>query len=55
MKRLVPAAFAATLIAALIAVGASSAGRSGNHYKVTALASDVPGLAPVTDANLQNT
>jgi uncharacterized protein (TIGR03118 family) len=55
MKRLVPAALAATLAAALIAVGASSAGLPGNHYKVTRLASDVPGLAPVTDANLQNT
>jgi uncharacterized protein (TIGR03118 family) len=55
MQRLVPAALAATLAALLVAVGASSAGGPGNHYKVTALASDVPGLAPVTDANLQNT
>jgi uncharacterized protein (TIGR03118 family) len=55
MKRLVPAALAATLVALLVAVGASSAGRPGNHYKVTNLASDVPGLAPVTDSNLQNT
>jgi len=55
MKRLVLAAIAATLAAALVAVGASSAGRPGNHYKVTGLASDVSGLAPVTDANLQNT
>jgi len=55
MKRLVPVAFAATLAAALVAVGASSAGRPGNHYTVTPLASDVPGMAPVTDANLQNT
>src|SRR5437763_13301979 len=55
MKRLVPAALAVTLAAALVAVGASSAGRPGNHYTMTGLASDVPGLAPVTDANLQNT
>jgi uncharacterized protein (TIGR03118 family) len=55
MKRLVPAALAATLAAALLVVGASSAGRPGNHYTVTPLASDVPGLAPVTDGNLQNT
>ena len=55
MKRLVPAALAVMLAAALVAVGASSAGRPGNHYTMTGLASDVPGLAPVTDANLQNT
>ena len=55
MKRLVPAALAATLGAALVAVGASSAGPPGNHYTVTPLASDVPSMAPVTDSNLQNT
>ena len=55
MHRLVPAALAATLAAALLVVGASSASRPGNHYQVTPLASDVSGLAPVTDANLQNT
>ena len=55
MKRLVPAALAATLGAALVAVGASSAGRPGNHYTVTPLASDVAGMAPVTDTNLENT
>jgi uncharacterized protein (TIGR03118 family) len=55
MQRLVPAALAATLAALLVAVAASSAGGPGNHYKMTGLASDVPGLAPVTDANLQNT
>src|SRR5436305_12882481 len=55
MQRLVPAALAATFAALLLAVGASSAGRPGNHYTMTGLASDVPGLAPVTDANLQNT
>ena len=55
MKRLVPAAFAATLAAALLIVGAAPAAHPGNHYKVMRLASDVPGLAAVTDANLQNT
>ena len=55
MKRLVPVAFAATLAAALVAAGASPAARPGNQYTITALASDVPGLAPVTDGNLQNT
>jgi uncharacterized protein (TIGR03118 family) len=55
MKRLVPAAIAAALAVALVTVGASSAGRPGNHYTVTNLASDVPGLAPTTDSNLQNT
>jgi uncharacterized protein (TIGR03118 family) len=55
MHRLVPAALAATLAAALLVVGASSASRPGNHYKVTPLASDVSGIAPVTDAHLQNT
>jgi uncharacterized protein (TIGR03118 family) len=55
MHRLVPVALAATLVAALLAVGATSAAPPGNHYKVTPLASDIPGLAPATDPNLQNT
>jgi uncharacterized protein (TIGR03118 family) len=55
MKRLVPVALAATLACALLAVGAAPAARPGNHYAVTPLASDVPGLAPATDSNLQNT
>jgi len=55
MKRLVPAAFAATLACALLAAGSAPAARPGNHYKVTPLASDIPGLAPATDSNLQNT
>jgi uncharacterized protein (TIGR03118 family) len=55
MKRLVPAALAATLAAALLAVGATSAASPGNLYTVTPLASDVPGLAPATDPNLMNT
>jgi uncharacterized protein (TIGR03118 family) len=55
MHRFVPAAFAATIAAALLAVGAALAAPHGNHYTVTPLASDVPGLAPATDANLKNT
>ena len=55
MKRLVPAALAATLTAALLAVGATSAAPPGNRYTITPLASDVPGLAPATDSHLQNT
>jgi uncharacterized protein (TIGR03118 family) len=55
MQRLVPAALAAMLVAALLAVGAAPAAPPGNHYTVTPLASDVPGLAPTTDPNLQNT
>src|SRR5437868_14743311 len=55
MHRLVPAALAATLAAALLAAGATSAAPQGNRYTVTPLASDIPGLAPVTDANLKNT
>jgi len=55
MKRLVPAALAATLVAALLAVGATSAAPPGNLYTVTPLASDVSGIAPATDPNLMNT
>ena len=76
MKRLVPAALAATLAAAVLVVGAATAaprglhghhghhsnpGRHGGHgnhanrFEITRLASDVPGLAQTTDANLQNT
>ena len=55
MQRLIPAALAATLVAALLAVGAAPAAPPGNHYTITPLASDVPGLAPATDSNLQNT
>lgn len=55
MHRLVPAALAATLATALLAVGAAPAAPPGNHYTITPLASDVPGLAPATDSNLQNT
>jgi uncharacterized protein (TIGR03118 family) len=55
MQRLTPAALVATLAAALLAVGAAPAAPPGNHYTVTPLASDVPGLAPATDSHLQNT
>ena len=55
MQRLVPAALAAALVCALLAAGAAPAAPPGNHYAVTPLASDVPGLAPVTESNLQNT
>jgi uncharacterized protein (TIGR03118 family) len=55
MQRLVLAALAAMLALALFAVGAAPAAPPGNHYMVTPLASDVPGLAPATDPNLQNT
>jgi uncharacterized protein (TIGR03118 family) len=55
MHRFVLAAFAAAIAAALLVVGAAPGARPGNHYKVTPLASDVPGLAPATDANLKNT
>jgi uncharacterized protein (TIGR03118 family) len=55
MQRLVPAALAATLAAALLVVGAAPAAGPGNHYTVTPLASDIPGLAPTTDPNLMNT
>jgi uncharacterized protein (TIGR03118 family) len=55
MHRLVPAALAATLAAALLTVGAAPAAPPGGSYKVTPLASDVQGLAPTTDSNLKNT
>ena len=55
MQRLVPAVLAATLICALLIVGAAPGAPPGNRYTVTPLASDVPGLAPTTDPNLQNT
>jgi uncharacterized protein (TIGR03118 family) len=55
MHRLVRAASAAAIAAALLAVGAASAAPHSDRYAVTPLASDVPGLAPATDANLKNT
>src|SRR4051795_13199944 len=56
MHRLVLAALAAASATALLAVAAALAAPPGkNHYVVTPLASDVPGLAPATDANLKNT
>jgi uncharacterized protein (TIGR03118 family) len=57
MHRYVLAAFAAAIAAALLAGAAALAAPpgKGNHYQVTPLASEVPGLAPTTDANLKNT
>src|SRR5438876_10841392 len=55
MHRLVRAGSAAAIAAALLAVSSASAAPHGNRYAVTPLASDVPGLAPTTDANLKNT
>ena len=56
MHRFVLAALAAASATALLAVAAAlAAPPSKNHYVVTPLASDVPGLAPATDANLKNT
>ena len=55
MHRFVTAALAATIASALLAAGSAPAAGPGNRYTVTPLASDVPGLAPVTDANLLNT
>ena len=56
MHRFVLAALAAASATALLAVAAAlAAPPSKNHYVLTPLASDVPGLAPATDANLKNT
>jgi uncharacterized protein (TIGR03118 family) len=55
MHRFVFAASAAAIATALLAVAATSAAPPANRYKVTPLASDVPDLAPATDANLKNT
>jgi uncharacterized protein (TIGR03118 family) len=60
MHRYVFAALAATIASALLVVAAASATPpakqpGGDRYAVTPLASDVPGLAPTTDANLVNT
>jgi len=56
MHRFVLAALAAASAIALLAVAvALAAPPSKNHYVVTPLASDVPGLAPATDASLKNT
>ena len=57
MRRFVLAALAAAIATALLTAGAAPAAApgKGNHFKVTPLASDVPGLAPVTDPNLVNT
>lgn len=57
MRRFVLAALAATIATALLAAAGTQAAPLGKNkqYTVTPLASDVPGLAPATDANLKNT
>ncbi len=57
MHRFAFAALAATIASALLVVAATQAAPPGKNkrYAVTPLASDVPGLAPTTDANLKNT
>jgi len=57
MHRFVFAALAATIAVGLLAVAAAPAAPPGKQgrYAVTPLASDVPGLAPATDASLKNT
>jgi uncharacterized protein (TIGR03118 family) len=54
MHRLVPAALAAAIAAALLVAGAAPAKPPGGRYTVTPLVSDVPGLAPTTDSNVHN-
>jgi uncharacterized protein (TIGR03118 family) len=52
--RLVPAAFAAVVAAALLLAGAAPAEPPGGTYSVMPLVSDVPGAAATTDPNVQN-
>jgi uncharacterized protein (TIGR03118 family) len=54
MHRLVSAALAAGVASALLVVGAAPAAPPANKYVVTPLVSNVPGVAPTTDANLRN-
>ena len=54
MFRLAPVALAAGLVAALVVAGAAPAAPPGTKYTVTPLVSNIPGVAPTTDANLQN-
>jgi uncharacterized protein (TIGR03118 family) len=42
------------IVAGLVAAVPTQAGPPGNNYTVTPLVSNVPGVAPTTDANLQN-
>ena len=57
MHRFVFAALAATIAVGLLAVASAPAAPPGKQgrFAVTPLASDVPGLAPTTDASLKNT
>jgi uncharacterized protein (TIGR03118 family) len=52
--RLAPVALAAALVTALVTAGAAPASQPDTKYKLTPLVSNVPGLAPVTDANVEN-
>ena len=48
------ALLAFVIVAGLVAAVPTQAGPPGNNYTVTPLVSNVPGLAPVTDPNVQN-
>ena len=48
------ALLAFVIVAGLVAAVPTQAGPPGNNYTVTPLVSNVPGVAPTTDANLQN-
>ncbi|MGN6429268.1 MAG: TIGR03118 family protein [Gaiellaceae bacterium] len=48
------ALLAIVVVAGLVAAAPTQAGPPGNHFTVTPLVSDIPGVAPTTDANLQN-
>src|SRR4051794_40749586 len=54
MFRLAPVVLAAGLVAAFVVAGAAPAAPPGTKYTVTPLVSNVPGLAPVTDPNVEN-
>jgi uncharacterized protein (TIGR03118 family) len=54
MFRFALAALAAGLVAAFVFAGAAPAAPPGTTYTVTRLVSNVPGVAPVTDPNVQN-
>jgi uncharacterized protein (TIGR03118 family) len=48
------ALLAFVIVAGLVGAVPTQAGPPGNNYTVTPLVSNVPGVAPTTDANLQN-
>jgi uncharacterized protein (TIGR03118 family) len=48
------ALLAFVVVAGLVAAAPTQAGPPGNNYTVTPLVSDMPGIAPTTDPNLQN-